>query len=357
MKKTILHFIFDLGLGGAETLLVQVLKALKEYNNIVVTLYNNNHFNDKLECDELICLNQPRLLSFPSSARKLRNIVLSRKVDLVHTHLFWPMIIARLGVPKQIPLISTIHAFVLSSLEYKMWWVRAFDKYSFKKRESTIIAVAEGALKEYLQFQHIKNQRGYVLYTFADTAKFSQPKLPTGNDGTFRIASVGALRKQKNQQMMIRAMRLVSDPNISLDIYGSGPLEDELRALILKLDLKNVTLAGESEKIEHILPHYDLFMMSSLFEGFSIGVLEAMSIRLPLLLSNIDSFREQCDDCAAYFPLNDEKKLADMIVDAKRNTTDYALRADQAYNRVKENFSYEQHMKKLREIYLEHLEK
>jgi hypothetical protein len=56
-KKTIVHIIQSLGRGGAETMLVTVLKNLTNYNNIVVTLEATNHFKDELICDNYYCLN------------------------------------------------------------------------------------------------------------------------------------------------------------------------------------------------------------------------------------------------------------------------------------------------------------
>ena len=55
-KKTILHIINNFGRGGAETMLFSILKELKEYNNIVVTLYEENHFDNNLQCDKYFCL-------------------------------------------------------------------------------------------------------------------------------------------------------------------------------------------------------------------------------------------------------------------------------------------------------------
>lgn len=356
MPSTILHFIFDLGRGGAETMLVRVLKELKEYRNIVVTLYGNNRFGKELECDEYINLAQSSLLSFQSTAKKLTRIVESRNVDLVHTHLFWPTLIARLGVPQHIPLLTTIHAFINDSLEYKNWWVRWLDKYSFKKRPSTIIAVSQGALKEYLQFHHQPLQNGEVLYTFADLEKFNHPRLNTGSHTGFRMINVGALRKQKDQALLISAMELVNDPDISLDIYGSGPLENSLQKQINKTGAR-VFLKGETTGIEHILPQYDVMIMSSIFEGFSLAVLEAMAIGLPLLLSDIPSFREQCEDTALYFAHGDPDLLAKKIMEAPLSVSQYDLMAEMALKRVRENFGLENHLQGLRRIYQNHLEK
>ena len=57
--------------------------------------------------------------------------------------------------------------------------------------------------------------------------------------------------------------------------------------------------------LNRIIKKYDLFVMSSIYEGFSVSVLEAMSLGMPLLLSDIASFREQCEGTAVYFNLKD----------------------------------------------------
>ena len=63
-KKVILHVIDYMGRGGAETMLVQVLKQLKDYHNIVVTLNDENHFGDEFECDEYYSLKMGSVKNF-----------------------------------------------------------------------------------------------------------------------------------------------------------------------------------------------------------------------------------------------------------------------------------------------------
>jgi hypothetical protein len=75
MNKKIIHFIFNLGRGGAETMLVRVIKELPEYQHVVVTLFPMNHFGDELKCDRLICLNLGSLFSLPFAVFKFRRLV------------------------------------------------------------------------------------------------------------------------------------------------------------------------------------------------------------------------------------------------------------------------------------------
>lgn len=354
MKKTILHFIFNLGRGGAEMMMVKVIRELTEYNNIVVTLFPENHFGEELICDKYYCLNLSSLLLFPKAALRLKKIILENNVDLVHSHLFWPTIIARLGTPRKIPLITTIHAFIANSVEYKNLHIRILDKLTYRLRNNIIIAVAKGAKEEYFECLRLKPRDSYALHTFVDVRLFNSndSNLIVDSPGVFKIITVGALRIQKNHKYLVEALSLLKDENIELDVYGSGPLRDTIQKQISDSSSK-VCLKGEVKNIPHIIEQYDLFVMSSTYEGFSLGVLEAMAMKVPLLLSDIRSFREQCEDTACYFDLS---KVADFADKIRMLIADHKLRfqmAEQAKLRVLDNFTLDQHMKGLRAIYCE----
>jgi glycosyltransferase involved in cell wall biosynthesis len=230
MKKTIVHFINDLSRGGAEKMLVTVTRELTEYNNIIVTLGKVNTFKEELVCNQYICLDKPSPFSSLSAAIKFRKLIKELKPDIIHTHLFWPTFIARIATPKKIPLITTIHLFVASSIEYKVRHVQWLDKISYRFRKSIIIAVAQGALNEYFSFLKLKPYKAYPLYTFVDTSVFNNNRiLPLQQSNTFRLIAVGTLKEQKNFQYYINAFRQLKDEKIELHIYGSGHLEADLK--------------------------------------------------------------------------------------------------------------------------------
>lgn len=356
MKKTILHFIYDLGRGGAETMLVKVLKELPEYENIVVTLYDNSQFGNELVCDKYICLKQRSLLFFPFTAYSVRKLIKQHRVNLVHTHLFWPTIIARMATPRHVTLVTTIHAFIATSVEYKKWFIRLLDKLTYRLRKSVIIGVAKGATAEYFSFLQVKPYRSYSIYTFADTALFRQGMLNVKKErGPFRVISVGALRMQKNHRFLVEAFRLLKNDNIQLDIYGDGPLKAALQEQINSAGAA-INLKGLVTNIHEVLPQYDLFVMSSTFEGFSLGVLESMAAKVPLLLSDIVSFREQCEDSAAYFNLDDPGAFVQKIKELAANPVKRNQLREKAYARVMENFTLAHHMKQLKQVYTDNIE-
>ncbi len=356
MQKKIIHFIFNLSRGGAETMMVRVIKELPEYEHVVVTLFPGNNFGTELQCKKWICLNINSLVALPLAFFKFRKLVKEEKPDLVHTHLFWPTLVARLSVPGRIPIITTIHAFIATSGEYKHWYIRFLDKLSYKFRKSIIIVVAKGALDEYFSFLNLKPHKAYALYTFVDVERFNIDRISAAKiDGTFKLVAVGALRLQKNYPYIIKAMALIKDKNIELDIYGTGNLQTELQQQINSTGAK-VFLKGEVNNIEAIIPQYDLFVMSSTYEGFSLGILEAMAMRMPLLLSDIVSFKEQCEDNAWYFSLADAQDAAKQIIslsEADKNTL--YKKAEAGRQRAINNFTLPHHISGLRKIYDEAL--
>lgn len=351
MKPKLVHFIFNLGRGGAETLVVNVCNSMKEYDHTIITLFDVNHFKEELKNVTYISMHLKLrdLLLLPFVLQKFKKLIQQIQPDIVHAHLLWPVSIARLALPANIPLVTTIHGYVSQLVDYKKWYFRWLDKYTFRKRKSTVIAVSKGALKEYVDFLGKEPNQKHVLYTFADTDKF-KPQGDKVKNETLRLVSVGALRYQKNQGMMIEMMALLKNHPITLDIYGRGDLEETLKQRIKETGAK-VALKGQVSNLEKILPQYDAMIMSSHYEGFSIGVLEAMAMQLPLILSDIPSFREQCGEHAFYFALNDVKGGADQILKFMEEPEKAKNNALACYQSVFENFTKEQHLKSLSQIY------
>lgn len=350
-KKTILHIIDYMGRGGAEVMLVKVLKELKEYHNIVVTLNPQNHFGDEFTCDEYHCLQMGSFSKFPLAIMRLHKFIRQNKVDLVHSHLFTATLVARFATPGHIPLITTIHTNVSASAEYKKGYLRLLEKMSYRKHKSTIIGVSSGVMQQYFSFFNHKPYKEHLLYTFVDIKETEDlPVAVKENKALFRLVSIGALRYPKNQQYLIRAFAQLKQENFELDIYGTGPLQKELEQMRNESGAR-VILKGEVKNASRLLSQYDLYVMPSEFEGFSLSILEAMAMQMPMLVSDIPSFREQCADTAVYFDLKDTD---DFISKLKMLAADEALRnnlAAAARQRVLDHFTLEHHMKGLRKIY------
>lgn len=103
---------------------------------------------------------------------------------------------------------------------------------------------------------------------------------------TKKIISVGRLCYQKNYVSLIRAFRMVAKkhPLWNLEIYGEGDQRGMLQALINEYSLKeSVFLKGYSAQVEKEMLGASCFVLTSLFEGFGMVIVEAMSCGLPVV--------------------------------------------------------------------------
>ncbi len=352
-KKTILHIIDDMGRGGAEVMLAKLLPHLTTYNNIVVTLNAKNHFSkEEFAPQHFHCLQMGSFSNFIKGAVRLRRFIKQNKVDLVHSHLFTATLVARLGTPANIPLVTTIHTNVSASAEYKKWYMRLLEKFSYGFHRSTVIGVSEVVLKEY--FNHFNHQpyKQHLLYTFADVNELTPPAEKQKSNSTFKLIAIGALRYPKNQQYLIKAFELLKNDNVELHIYGSGPQQETLQQLIKETGTK-VELKGEVKGAAKLIGQYDAFVMSSEFEGFSLSVLEAMAMKTPMLLSDIPSFREECGDTALFFDLKDTNSFVSVLKQLMANNDLQKQLANTAYERLIHNFTLQHHLQGLEKIYTE----
>lgn len=149
-------------------------------------------------------------------------------------------------------------------------------------------------------------------------------------------------------------MKLMQGEDVVIDIYGDGPLKKELQEAIDESGVR-IRLLGQVNNISEVLKKYDAFVMPSFYEGFSLSVLEAMAMKIPLLLSDIPSFREQCEDTALFFNLGSPTDLAQKIRLVKSSPSLLSEMSDRAYQRVLHNFTLPMHVEKLRKIYSEEL--
>ncbi len=131
----------------------------------------------------------------------------------------------------------------------------------------------------------------YNMMDMEENIKKSQEKLPQEYDelmdgNNFNFINIGRLDRQKGQWFLIRSFKKVVDrnKNARLFILGEGNLRDKLEHLINELDLnENVFLLGEQENIFSFLKNSDCFILSSLWEGLPLALIESISINLPII--------------------------------------------------------------------------
>lgn len=188
-------------------------------------------------------------------------------------------------------------------------------KYRIKKYDKVILLTEEDKNTNWKNVHNIS--------VIPNPSTFKSDKISLLNQK--KVVSVGRLALPKNYSSLVRAFKKVVDkyPDWILEIYGEGPQEMELETLILELQLKqHVFLKGYSSNVGASISESSIFVLSSIFEGFALVIVEAMTCGVPVV-----SYACPCgpkdiiDDGVDGFlvSVNDEQSLADRICQLIKN--------------------------------------
>ncbi len=350
-KKVILHIIESLGIGGAEILLKNTVNDLKEYDHVICYLGGGNRFADDLRNHTVVNLEHHSWINFFRTRRRIRKIIRDKRISVVHAHLLLAVIIARMSVFKSNKFFFTVHS-ILSDDAFKRNIFSLFiERLTYSKRQ-TIIGVSEQVIKDYDKHVGIKGP-SVVLYNYIDEAYFKINKeMKDRRDGELKLIAVGNLKESKNYKKLLEAFVIVnaSYSKISLHIYGAGELENSLQHFIDEKKI-NVKLMGSSNRLPEIIHQYDAFILASLHEGYGLAPIEAMAAHLPVLLSDLEVFKEIAKDVPHYFNPLSPASIADAIIFCNNFYSSMYSKASLGKDLAKKVASKETYLKKLSALY------
>ncbi len=348
-KKTILHCIDSLSLGGAEVLLMETLPLLTEYDNVVCYLHPPDTLLSQIKDYPVYCLGYRSKFSFFKTVRKLRQVIKKNNVSIVHAHLFYSTLFTRIACSSRLKFIFTIHS-LLSKDAFEVNRLSLFaERITYKKRQ-LLIGVSQASLDDYNRWIGIKG-KSFVLNNYVNDKYFEINLDHKSNIAeSFKLIAVGNLKRAKNYSALLDAFSITKDLPVTLDIYGSGDLKNELQKKIVNENL-NVRLMGQANEIWNILPDYDAYIMPSLYEGFGIASMEAIAAGLPVLLSDIPVFRELVENIPVYFNPADPESIANAIRYTYNNWQKVILNAAKGKQLIQKKASKEVYLTKLLEIY------
>lgn len=133
-----------------------------------------------------------------------------------------------------------------------------------------------------------------------------------------KIVSVGRLEVQKNRRLLIETFSDIHNnhPEYTLDIYGEGSQENDLRRLIKELGLSDsVILHGNVNDVHRQIADAEMFVLSSDYEGLSNALLEAMMMGLPCITTDCAGSAEAVDDGldGIIVPIRNREKMAEAM--------------------------------------------
>lgn len=169
----------------------------------------------------------------------------------------------------------------------------------------------------------------------------------------FVIIQVGELNKNKNQIMLIEAMKeLKQDNKIKVLFAGIGKLAEEYKEVITKYNLQNnIKLLGYRRDIPELLKISDCLVSLSYREGLGINAIEGMIARIPVILSKNRGHNELDVNKNFMIDINDVARLKEKILEIKNEPLSKEI-LEENLNKA-QKFSAENVNNAMKEIYKE----
>lgn len=279
-----------------------------------------------------------------------------RGYDVIHTHNTYPhlyaTVAARLaGIPI---VINTRHGQRIGHDRKSQTLFRLASRWVDR-----IVAVSDDAARLTVESDGVPAHKVTRIWNGIDTRNFHPHPAAMRPARPIAIA-VGRLSPEKGLNTLIEAVAVAIGvvPELELRIVGDGAQRGELRRLARRLHVDDrVTFLGERHDVPRLLAEAGFYVTSSLSEGISLTLLEAMAVGLPAIATDVGGTREVIPDATVgrLVPPGDPRSFADAIrrlwaerdrwpgiaTAARRRVTEHfdARRMTQEYQRLYEQLA------------------
>ncbi len=338
---TIAHIIFSLQVGGAESMLLDIMSEQIKIGHNIQLIIVNDEIDTSLESEIHKNVKVIKLYRPPGSKNifylvKLYFLLYYYKSDIIHSH--------NVSMGKFLKFIKTRKIVTVHDTGFSAPELKYFDE---------IVSISDAVKKDLFD---VGSCDSIVIHNGIKTNDISIRE--KSKSQKYKILQISSLRhEKKGQDLAIQALHKLKEQGISnIELYfiGVGVSEVYLNELVLKLDLdKEVKFLGLKKKAyvyKHI-KNYNLLIQPSRYEGFGLTIIEGMAAKVPVLVSNIEGPKEVIlnGKLGSMFVSEDSNNLAEKILEIM-NIMDQE-KIELAYNYTLKNFSIENTVKKYIDLY------
>lgn len=367
-KLKILHIIKSLGRGGAEMLLPETLKVHDKSKFEFHYIYFLPWKNQMVEAIEkaggkVTCISASNNLQMLKKYTEVLKYCRAHRIDLIHCHLPWSAFVGRMIYQKtKIPVIYSEH-----NVQEKFHFATKYlNKLTFNA-QSMAIGVSKDVTNSIHKNINVKIpvhtvSNGVNTENFRRNEKKAQAikkELNIPSDSLV-VGNIAVFRKQKGLEDWIKAFKIISKKNENVYgiLVGAGPEEEKIRGIVEKEGLsEKLRLPGLQTNTVSYFSAMNIFMMSSLFEGLPIALLEAMSMECAIVSTKaggvVEAVRNEKDGYLC--EIGDYEKLASLVISLFENEEQLNTMRKAARVRVEKSFSLKSMVDTLEQIYLKYV--
>lgn len=297
----ITHFVESLDRGGLERMVLELVKYQHKQGHHcqVVCWYSSGSLAHELEDLGIavkVCGKKRQGLDLTALARA-RRMVRSHATEVLHTHnavAHYQAVLATCGLPMR-RVINTRHGMGVNRRARRREWLyrRALA------RTDTVATVCEAARSDAIRRGIIPSAKACVVPNGIRVEMFETASPSTHGhvarllnlpEQTRIIGTVGRLNWTKDQLGLIRAFKRVHEQHAdtALVLIGDGELRASLQQSAIDEGVSDcVHFLGDRNDVREWLQGLDLFVLSSLSEGYSMALLEASAVALPIIATDV----------------------------------------------------------------------
>ena len=219
---------------------------------------------------------------------KIRKILKKENFDVVYTHTSLSAFFVRLamkGLKKRPYVINTVHGYLFSK--------------DTSKLKSKVYLLCEKILKKQTDDIVVMNNEDHQIATqnklclnkvcfcngmgvvFPELEEITKEKSETVN-----LTFVGEISKRKNQEFLVKSLKLL--PNHTLTLVGDGKERNKIEKLAKKLGVSDrLKITGFTKEVYKYLQNTDIYVCASTIEGLPFNIMEAMYVGIPIVASDI----------------------------------------------------------------------
>lgn len=311
--------------GGISRYFVNLANELNHIEGnktaIFAPTYINNYLQTVPECDRFYGFKQNiklKLISRGLSHMACHFAIPFIRPDIIHKTYYYPECYSMRSGRSLLTVYDMIHE--LYPENFGRLDKTSKYKYEAVMRADHIICISENTRSDLLKIWDCDPKKVSVVHLgfddFGNTPVLTKEPVRKNDLGNY-ILFVGSRSGHKNFSRLLKAFGLIDDLNkkFRLICFGGGSLNDDEIGLINRLRLRDrvIQVEGDDATLGQLYRDAALFVYPSIYEGFGIPPLEAMSAGCPVACSRSSSIPEVCGAAVDYFNPLDPDSIASSL--------------------------------------------
>lgn len=308
-------------MGGIETHCEELYPRVAQRGYDITVYRRSGYVDDRLieyQGCHLVDVDTPKIKSLEVIVHTFKAILMAKKngMDVLHIHAIGPALLAPIARFIGMKVVLTHHGSDYERDKWR-WYAKAVlrcGEWAGMTFANGVIAISQG-IKDAMAKKYGRKDCALIYNGVSEPEVCDYPEYfeELGIEKGKYVLGMCRIEEEKNLHHIIMACSKIDMKGCRLVIAGDTYFETKYSKQFREMAQRNhVVLTGfvKGKKLHSLLTHARCFVLPSSHEGLPIALLEAMSYKVPVIVSDIPANLEVGLDADCYFPVGDVDALA-----------------------------------------------